>query len=82
MVPSRTDIIIHSRRISQSETGARTNSDVVNPPSAAWRRSKCHIDFRLLRYIPTMPCIQMRPNYFVVVLLPSQQLPGRRLVQL
>ena len=30
MVPSNADIIIHSRRISQSETSVRTNGDVVN----------------------------------------------------
>ena len=30
MVPSNADIIIQNRRISQSETSARTNGDVVN----------------------------------------------------
>ena len=88
MVPSSADIVLHNRRISQSETINLNIRDVVNTISrsarvlAAIKMPLCQyfrllLDFRDIWIYPnkrTMACALMPTNYFVNVVLPSRQI--------
>ena len=81
MVPSSADIVLQNCRISQSETSTINICDIVN---TNWRcmRGLAAMKMSLRQYFRllldpnerTMACTLMPTDYFVVVVLPSQQI--------
>ena len=83
MVPSSADIVIQNRRISQSETNARTICDVVN--ITPLQRARVSVDQNVsssLGYIPTNePCRALGCDLIILPLFyypidKSSELPG------
>ena len=68
MVPSSVDIIIHNRRISQSETSAITNGEIANTyiPAAASRSILLEGDQNVTS--PVFQVIVRLPIHFNIIL--------------